>query len=150
VPDASTATKWGHGLSEYGIDLIPYIPDESHSFILQLFDYIEEFRSSRQGVSSALNNVSDYIRTHRYFDAASTLRNVLAAKRLPPSQKKPVADQLVAFFADPVAKSSSIDAIDGRVVEIRAKVEAQSETMRVLGQEAIVLISGFIDLVADP
>ncbi|MHC2531897.1 SIR2 family protein [Bradyrhizobium diazoefficiens] len=134
VPNAPTATKWGRSLSEYGIDLIPYIPDADHSFILQLFDYIEEFRSSPQGISNVVSNVPDYIRAHRYFDAAKTLRNVLSGKTVPASQKKLIADQLTAFFAEPFAETAA---------------KAQSEAMRVLGHEAIELIKGFLELVGD-
>jgi hypothetical protein len=98
VRSSDDGKAWAKMLSQYGIELIPYIPDNSHSFLTEFFDYIEEYRSSRKGVALVLDNAKSHLEKGRVIDAGLALQNVFCFARVPSSVKKKAADILFNFF----------------------------------------------------
>jgi hypothetical protein len=92
----------GRRLAAYNMDLIPYIPDGTHSFLDQLLTHIESQRSDSAMVQSRIDAVRHHLEADRCRMAAVHLWQ-LCNTRIHGRTRKLAGDVLSAFFARALA-----------------------------------------------
>jgi hypothetical protein len=70
VRNSQSGAQEGKRLQEFGVELIPYIPDSDHSFLDELLGLMESQRGSSEAIQQRLKTVRSYLGSNQPFDAA--------------------------------------------------------------------------------
>jgi len=98
IADDSVGRDQGRRLSKYDIDLLPYIPDSSHSFLTELLGFIETRRGGRNALRQRLPIIGAMLDAKKFFQAAMTLWHVAHADIQDQGDRKGVGNLMNRFF----------------------------------------------------
>jgi hypothetical protein len=105
VPDSRSGSQEGKRLQDFGIELIPYIPDKDHSFIDEIMSYIESRRGSSTVVQNKLKAIRGHLAADRLFHAAIYLWHTCHADIPRFSDRRAIGDTVSDFFNRALASS---------------------------------------------
>lgn len=112
VPNSESGRHEGRRLQEFGIELIPYIPDENHSLIDEVISYIDSKRGSSKAVQLRLKTIRRHLDAGRYFHAAIYLWHTCHADVKHRSDRRAIGDTVSEFFARALGTSpASVDLV---------------------------------------
>lgn len=114
VPNEDVAKKEGKRLAQYGIELLPYIPDSTHGFIDELVAYIEKNRGSQEGVLRRIQTVNDHVRNGQNKHAVALLWHVCHAPLEHLGVRRELGDRISSAFdemlsGDPLRDKELVD-----------------------------------------
>ena len=98
VGDDEGGKREGKRLQKFGIDLIPYIPNDEHSFIEEIFSYLDSKRGSSEAVQQRLKTVRAHLVAKRNFHAAVYLWHTCHAEIHSSSDRRSLGDTASEFF----------------------------------------------------
>jgi hypothetical protein len=88
----------GKRLQEFGIDLIPYIPDDRHSFLDEMLNYINGRRGAPRIVYLRMNVIRKHLENMRYSHAAMLLWHTCHAAITHRETRRDLGDLVSEFF----------------------------------------------------
>jgi hypothetical protein len=88
----------GRRLEQYGIELIPYIADETHTFVEEIFDYLDSVRGSPAAVDIRLQGVRRRLEERNLFHAVALLWHASHAPIEHRGTRRQLGDTVSEFF----------------------------------------------------
>jgi hypothetical protein len=106
VESSASAKVLGQRLQDFGIELIPYVPDEHHTFIDELLHLIDSHRGSTESMRRRLAIVRTDLDRGRSFRAALRLWHASHADIPKMSDRQVLADVVSEFFLVVLGKAN--------------------------------------------
>jgi hypothetical protein len=104
VKDSEHGKQQGKRLQNFGIELLPYVPDREHSFLDELFNSIDAHRGKAEPVRARLALVRNYLQAGKDFSAAALLWHTCHAD-IATTIRRDVGDVVSSFFQQSLSRS---------------------------------------------
>ena len=107
VADSAAAKIEGKRLEQYGIQLLPYVPDPNHTFVDDLIKYIDARRGRSDVLQERFKLARSALASGRFVEAALVLYHVSHAAIKSRADRRALGDTMSDFFSTALAHADA-------------------------------------------